>query len=393
MCLRGGESVTPLSGPGDRLGELPRRCVLIVDDDEHIRTLLCRRLRQVGYSVLEAGDGEAALRLLEARGDVALVLTDVEMAGMGGWELARIAAGAYPQVPVLFMTGNRVAAAHLAATFSGAAVLLKPFQLDELLTAVALWIRPSAAAAELAAREPEALLQRMAALEQRIAELEESGTRFRILADTAPVMVWMSEPDKLCSFFGRGWLAFTGRSLEQELGDGWSDGVHPDDRDRCLATYVSAFEAREPFRIEYRLRRFDGEYRSVMDVGTPRRRPGGAFAGYVGSAVDVTGVGEPGQHGRALIDSIGAALVGDLTAALARQLDQPTAAIAANAHAALHELDRFDPDRGLVRQAVTDIAASVRRLRGLLQGIGTRGGAALRSALPPESSGPATRES
>jgi two-component system cell cycle sensor histidine kinase/response regulator CckA len=117
--------------------------------------------------------------------------------------------------------------------------------------------------------------------------LRESEERFRTVADSAPVMIWMAGLDKLCNFFNRPWLEFTGRTLEQELGNGWADGVHPEDLDRCLATYVSSFDARCNFRMEYRLRRADGEYRWVLDTGTPLWREG-EFTGYIGSCVDIT---------------------------------------------------------------------------------------------------------
>jgi PAS domain S-box-containing protein len=118
--------------------------------------------------------------------------------------------------------------------------------------------------------------------------LRESEGRFRRLADTAPVMVWMSGPDKLCTYFNSHWLDFTGRPLERELGNGWSEGVHADDFEYCLDVYNRSFEARRPFRMEYRLRRFDAEYRWVMDTGVPRFRLDGAFEGYIGSAIDIT---------------------------------------------------------------------------------------------------------
>src|SRR5207247_930155 len=105
--------------------------------------------------------------------------------------------------------------------------------------------------------------------------LRESEGRFRLMADTAPVMVWMSGPDKLCTYFNRSWLDFTGRPLHREVGAGWSEGVHADDLLRCLDTYDRAFEARQGFRMEYRLRRFDGDYRWVLDTGVPRFEPDG----------------------------------------------------------------------------------------------------------------------
>src|SRR5690606_37847761 len=94
--------------------------------------------------------------------------------------------------------------------------------------------------------------------------------------------------EKGCTYFNRTWLNFTGRALEQQLGDGWTACVHPNDLDRCLETYGSAFDARKPFEMEYRLRRHDGEYRWVLDVGVPRFTPEGEFLGYIGSGVDVT---------------------------------------------------------------------------------------------------------
>jgi two-component system cell cycle sensor histidine kinase/response regulator CckA len=120
------------------------------------------------------------------------------------------------------------------------------------------------------------------------ADLRESEERFRTMADTAPVMIWVCGPDKLCTFFSKGWLAFTGRAMEQELGQGWLERVHPDDADSCLATYSSSFEARRSFQMEYRLRRADGEYRLVLNNGVPRFEPGGGFAGYIGSCIDIT---------------------------------------------------------------------------------------------------------
>ena len=119
-------------------------------------------------------------------------------------------------------------------------------------------------------------------------QLRESEERFRLLANTAPVMIWTAGTDRKCSYVNKTWLDFTGRPFEAELGDGWAEGVHPDDSNRCLETYAEAFNQRESFEMEYRLRRKDGEYRWILDHGVPRFDPDGTFAGYIGSCIDIT---------------------------------------------------------------------------------------------------------
>jgi PAS domain S-box-containing protein len=135
------------------------------------------------------------------------------------------------------------------------------------------------------------LLFLAALIEERVTgenELRESESRFQIVADAAPVLIWMSGVDKLCTFFNKPWLDFTGRSMEQELGNGWVEGVHRDDLQKCLAVYTQAFDAQQTFVMQYRLRRNDGEYRWLSDQGVPRYDPHGRFAGYIGSCVDIT---------------------------------------------------------------------------------------------------------
>jgi two-component system, sensor histidine kinase PdtaS len=107
------------------------------------------------------------------------------------------------------------------------------------------------------------------------------------LADNAPVMIWRTGPDGLCEFFNKSWFDFTGRTMEEERGTGWLDGIHPDDVERRLATFSRAFKERREFSMEYRLRRRDGEYRWLLDIARPYERAGG-FAGYVGSCIDIT---------------------------------------------------------------------------------------------------------
>ena len=110
----------------------------------------------------------------------------------------------------------------------------------------------------------------------------------RQVADRLPLLVWISGDDKRCTYVNKCWLDFTGRPLEAELGDGWAEGVHAADLQQCVDTYARAFDHRDPFLIEYRLRRHDGEYRWVLDNAAPLFDPDGSFAGYIGACFDVT---------------------------------------------------------------------------------------------------------
>jgi len=193
------------------------------------------------------------------------------------------------------------------------------------------------------------------------ATLRESQERFRTVADAAPVMIWMSGLDKLCTFVNQPWLAFTGRTIEQELGNGWTDDIHPDDVDRCLAVYSSSFEARRPFQMEYRLRRADGEYRLIMDTGTPLNR-GGEFAGYIGSCIDITEARRTQEESfaRQKLESLGTLANGiahdfnNLLGAILAQVELATAELAAGSHA--------DPELQQIREVAIRGSDIVRQL-------------------------------
>jgi PAS domain S-box-containing protein len=111
---------------------------------------------------------------------------------------------------------------------------------------------------------------------------------YRQLVEQSPILTWRADLSKACDYFNARWLAFTGRTMEQELGFGWAEGVHPDDFERCLAVYTTAFDAREVFEMEYRLRRADSAWRWVFDRGVPYSDESGDFAGYIGSCIDIS---------------------------------------------------------------------------------------------------------
>ena len=120
----------------------------------------------------------------------------------------------------------------------------------------------------------------------------ESEQRFRSVANAAPVLIWLADTEKRCTWFNQTWLSFTGRTIAQEYGNGWAEGVHPDDLERCLAIYTRYFDRREPFQMFYRLQRYDGTYRWIDDHGVPHFNADGAFVGYIGSCTDITDIRE-----------------------------------------------------------------------------------------------------
>jgi PAS domain S-box-containing protein len=150
------------------------------------------------------------------------------------------------------------------------------------------------------------LTQRVAELQAQVALLQRAeNEQFRQLADYAPFPIWCSGADGMRSFVNQAWLEFRGRTLEQDLGSGWTDGLHADDHDVCVETYIKAFTTRQPFHMQYRLLRGDGTYTWVEDSGTPRWQGDGSFAGYLGVVTDITdrrrGTFTPDEESRRLV--------------------------------------------------------------------------------------------
>jgi PAS domain S-box-containing protein len=251
--------------------------ILAVDDDASTRVFLNELLSAGGYEVCAADHGSLVLASAKAA-KPELILLDIRMPGMDGFEVCRqLKADAETErIPVIFLSASDELQERVQGLRSGAVdFVTKPVKPEELLARVATHV-------ELGRLRDS--LEKM--VDERTAELRESESRFRLMADAAPVMIWAAGPDGRRTFFSKLWPEFTGRS-EEELRDGWAASVHPDQREKCAAAFGSALEQRRVFETEYRLLRADGEYRWVLDRGVPRFS-GEAFAGYVGSAIDIT---------------------------------------------------------------------------------------------------------
>jgi PAS domain S-box-containing protein len=188
-----------------------------------------------------------------------------------------------------------------------------------------------------------------------------SGSEYRLLVEHSPVMSWRSGLDAKCNYFNSTWLEFSGRTLEQELGDGWAEGVHPDDVEHCVSYYLDHFSRREPFEMEYRLRRHDGEYRKLFDRAVPFTNEAGDFAGFIGSCVDVEGrrKAEQAQIQRSMEQlAMARDFERSILAIVSHDIRNPLHAIGL----ALHGIKRTADPVSLVQKQADVIARGVKRI-------------------------------
>lgn len=208
----------------------------------------------------------------DGKGEYDVILLDYRLPGLNALEvLKELRQNRGFDIPVLLVTGQGNEGVALQAIKLGATNYLvkNPGYLYQL---------PG---------ELENAYYRAQLVRERLA-LSESEAWFRLMANSAPVMVWESDDEGLFTFVNKPWLDFTGQTATQAMGNGWAESVHPEDYQRCFDTYMSAFQARQSFTMEYRLRRFDGEYRWIFDNGVPLYSAESVFAGYIGSCVDIT---------------------------------------------------------------------------------------------------------
>jgi PAS domain S-box-containing protein len=198
----------------------------------------------------------------------------------------------------------------------------------------------------------------------------ESEGRFLLMANSAPVLMWAAGTDKLCTFCNQAWLDFTGRPLERQLGYGWAESLHPEDRAGCIKLYGEAFDARQPFTVEYRVRRHDGQYRWISDHGVPRYDAQQNFLGYFGSCVDITEQKRAEEEALRMRDELAhvsrVSTLAELGGALAHELNQPLTAILSNAQAAARLLESTPANMGEIREILHDIAEEDRRAGGVI---------------------------
>ena len=262
--------------------------ILVVDDEGDSLSLLKSILAAEGYDVRSADSGRLALGSL-TDWLPELILLDIRMPDMDGFEvLCRLKALERSRnIPIIFISGaNELEERVKGLTLGAVDYICKPFQREELLARV----RTHVELGRLRNQLKREVLERTAELNKTVERLLESEERFRNMADTAPVMIWISGRDKLHTFLNKTWLTFTGRSIEEERGNGWTRGIHPDDLERYFEIHTSSADACREFEMEYRLRRADGEFRWLLDKCTPRFSPNGEFVGYIGSAIDITDI-------------------------------------------------------------------------------------------------------
>ncbi len=245
--------------------------ILLVEDEVIIATAEMAVLKKHNFDVLHIGSGEEAIRIIKEDSSFNLILMDFALGdGISGAEAAEEILK-IRDIPIIFLTSHfEKEIIERIRHVNRYGYIIKNSGETFLISSIEMAFN----------------------LFEAQSKTQESEKRFRIMADSAPVLIWVADEYKLFTYFNKQWLLFRGRTIEEELGNGWLVGIHPDDYAKCVQIYFDAFDKREPFEIEYRLSRHDGVYRWVLDRGIPRKAENDHFAGYIGSVVDITDMKE-----------------------------------------------------------------------------------------------------
>ena len=274
-----------------------RAGILIVDDQEGNLRVLEGLLEDLEVDVVTARSGDEALASLLDR-EFAVILLDVRMPILDGFETAALIRKRRRSrhIPIIFVTAVDDDVEHMVKGYSVGAVdyIMKPLNGDILRSKVKVFVELFQKSRELAIKTAE-LTEKNLALEKEIRKRErverilaKSRDFYLALFDEFPTLVWRSDEDGRVNYFNRSWLEFSGRTLDQEKQEGWDQGIHAEERESCASRFRAAFLAREPFEMEYRMRRKDGEYRWMLNHGRPYRNLDGNFAGFIGCCYDIT---------------------------------------------------------------------------------------------------------
>jgi PAS domain S-box-containing protein len=305
---QGSPPLTPLGVSDPAHPGTGKAAILIVDDQDGNLRVLEGLLGDLGHEIVAAASGSQALSCLLER-DFAVILLDVRMPNMDGFETAELIRRRRRSrhTPIIFVTAADDHVDHIVKGYAIGAVdyIMKPLNGDILRSKVKVFVDLFLQGRELASKTAE-LTEKNLALEKEVAKRERaervlanSRDFYLSLFDEFPTLVWRSDEHGKIGYFNRSWLTFVGRTLKEQQDGGWVQEIHPEDRARCLQGYSDAFERREPFELEYRHRRADGEYRWILNYGRPYRNLEGAFAGFIGSCTDITPRRESEEQTRA----------------------------------------------------------------------------------------------
>lgn len=334
-------------------------CILVVDDTAASLLMLTEILTAEGYDVHPADTGELAL-VAVANAKPELIVLDIRMPGMNGFEICRRLKQETDtrDIPLMFISALSDTADRVTGLGLGAVDFLsKPFEKEELLARIRTHLELSRLRNRLEEMVAEQTASLKAANDQLRLELDErlhaeralreSEERFRSMADNAPAVIWTSGRDTRINFVNHYALTLTGRTSEELAGGGWNEILHPEDLEHKYAECASIVAAKRDYRVEYRARGADGQYRWMLESAMPRFLADGSFTGYIGIAVDIS---EMKRHQEQLLAAQKLESLGVMVSGIAHKFNNLIGSIIAEADLALSELSAGSPAHGSVER-------------------------------------------